>query len=213
MLDEQQQPVIRVVGVIDQQDEREPAGDALEEDGPGGEEILSLEGADRTDAQQCTHPGPQPVPFLLVGHVGLEAELEEPVLVLRRLLRGGVVVLDEGPQPRTNGFCQREEGQALPVGHATAAVPAHGGGEAVGVLLELPRQTRLAHTRLAHHHQERRLPVLLDAVEELLDQPELAVASDQGRLEAVGALGAADGGDHRMDRPERDGIDLALEPV
>jgi hypothetical protein len=43
--------------------------------------------------------------------------------------------------------------------------------EAVDVLLELPAEPGLAHTRLPVDDQQGRAPAVLDAVEDLLDQP------------------------------------------
>ncbi len=83
----------------------------------------------------------------------------------------------------------------------------------VDVLLELPAEPGLADPGLALDHQQRRVPGLLGAVEQLLDQPQLAVAADQRRLEPVGPLGAAHRGHHGADRPQRHRVGLALHRV
>jgi hypothetical protein len=61
-------------------------------------------------------------------------------------------------------------------------VPVHLLDDPVEVLVELPRQARLADPGDSGHRDEVRPPFLRTAVEELLDQLQLAVAADEGRL-------------------------------
>ncbi len=208
VLEEAEQPVVGVLGVVDDQRQHLAVGDPLEEDGPGAEEVLAGEAGDRAGPEQGRHPVAQPVALAGVRHVALQSALEQ-------LLGGGVllVVVDPGEQPAPDGLGQREVGHALAVGHAPSAVPADELAEPVDVLLELPGQPGLADSGLAVDDQQRGTPGLLSVVEQLLDQPQLAVAPDQGRLEAVGALRAAGGRDDRAHRPERHRVGLALEGV
>ena len=89
--------------------------------------------------------------------------------------------------PRAHHLGQRPVGDALAVGQAAPAVPAHALGQAVDVLEELPRRAatcrcpprRCTETRWA-------LASLRRGVEELLDHAQLAVATDERRLQAVG---------------------------
>ena len=92
-------------------------------------------------------------------------------------------------------------------------MPAHRRRQPVDVLLELPRQPGLAHTRLAVDHDEARARGLLRRVEQLLDHPYLTVAPGQRRLEPVDSLPAAHLRDHRSRLPEPDRPGLALEQV
>ena len=66
--------------------------------------------------------------------------------------------------------------------------------QAVDVLLELPGQPRLPDPGDPDHRDQVRLALLGAGVEELLDEPELAVAADERRLEAGRLLRAAAGG-------------------
>ena len=211
VLDEEHQAVVGVLRVVDQQHHRRLlAGDAVadpvQEGGPGREQVLARERADRADAEQGGHPRLQPGPLVGVGHQPVEALGEQLGLVL---VAGGVldvdalVVVAQHLQPAADRLGQRVERHALAVRQAAAGVPADVGAQAVDVLLELPGEPGLAEPGVAVDDEQRRALGLLDPVEELLDQPHLAVAPDVRRLEPVGALGAADRRDDRAHRPQR----------
>jgi hypothetical protein len=104
-------------------------------------------------------------------------------------------------------------GDPLAVRQAAPAVPADRCAEPVDVLPELPRQSRLAHTRVAVDDDEGRTPAVLGCVEELLDQPQLAIATDQRSLQAVGPLRSTTRSHDRAHGPERYGVGLALQLV
>ena len=123
----------------------------------------------------------------------------------------GLVLRDPRPHPHHLG--QRPEGDALAVGEAAAAVPPDDVGEAVDVLLELPREPRLADAGDADDRGERRPPVVARGVEEVLDEAELAVAPDERRLERARPSLAAAIGDDTERAPEMGGFGLALELV
>ena len=61
-------------------------------------------------------------------------------------------------------------------------------GEPVDVLLELPAQPGLADAGVAVDHEQAGPARSSPDVEQLLDQPQLAVPADQRRLQPVGAL-------------------------
>ena len=84
-------------------------------------------------------------------------------------------------------------------------------GEAVDVLLELPRQARLADAADADDRDELRSALLGRGVEELLDEPELAVAPDERRLEPGRTSRSAAQADDADRSPELDRLGLALE--
>ena len=86
-------------------------------------------------------------------------------------------------------------------------------GQPVEVLVELPGEPRLADPGDAGHRDELRLLLLGAGVEQLLDQAELAVAADEGRLEAVRLERAAYPGDDPERPPELRPAFLALELV
>ena len=210
VLEEVQQPVVGVLGVVDHQDDRELVlADPVQERRPGDEQVLTREVADGADAEQRLHPGREPGTLVRVGHVGLEPAAQaagpgpRPRRPARRRARAASAA---GPgSPRR---ARRRPPPRRTTGSGRCA--SGSGSQAVGVLLELPRQAGLADAGLAVHDQQRRTVGLLDAVEELLDQAQLAVAADERRLEAVGPLGAADRGHDRAHRPQRHRVGLAL---
>ena len=86
-------------------------------------------------------------------------------------------------------------------------------GQAVDVLVELPGQSRLADAGGTHDREQPRASPLHGAVEELLDEPQLAVAPHQLGLQAVAAVHAERAGDRPLRPPNRDGLGLALDHV
>ncbi len=178
VLEEAEHPLVGVLRVVDHQDDRLVVADPAQEGGPGREEILALERADGADPQQRTDPGAQPLTLVRVGDEGVETQREQLGLVLVVVhlpLAAGAQDL----QPAADGFGEGVERDALAVGQASAAMPAHRGLEAVDVLLELPVQPGLPDPGLAVDDEQRGPAGLLDAVEELLHQPQLAVAADE----------------------------------
>jgi hypothetical protein len=111
----------------------------------------------------------------------------------RRHARSGgrlVVGLDE-PRAPADHLAERPERDALAVGGAPAVVPPDLLDEPVEVLLELPRQARLADPRRPHHAHEARFPVTSAGVKQVLEQPELLVPPDERRLERLAPVAAA----------------------
>ena len=74
-------------------------------------------------------------------------------------------------------------------------MPVHDLGNAIDVLQELPRQPALADAGLADDRDEPWLRVASRGVVEVLDQLQLALAADEGRLEPFAAPHAAALGD------------------
>ena len=213
VLEEGDHAVVGVLGVVDDQDDGVlvPA-DPAEEGGPGVEQVLALEGAHRADPEECAETRLEPRPLVGVRDVGVQSQAPAARRGPRRVSRT-LAVGPQALQPATDRLRQRVEGDALAVGQAPAAVPAHGGVQPVGVLLELPAEAGLPDAGLAVDDHQRRPAGLLDAVEDLLDQAQLAVPADVRCLESVGALDPADPGDHGPDRPEWYRIGLALHRV
>src|SRR5439155_25746898 len=84
----------------------------------------------------------------------------------------------------------------LTVGEAATAVPVHEVDDPVEVLVELPRQPGIADPGDAGDRDQVRAALVRAAVEEVLDQLQLAVAADERRLEAGRLERAAAAGDH-----------------
>src|SRR5262249_46287848 len=124
-----------------------------------------------------------------VGNVGFDGR---PELVAGR---GRVFALgDSGAHPHHLG--ERPVGDALAVREAPAAMPVDEVDEPCDVLLEPPRDPRLAHSADADDGDEMRPTLVCTGVEEILDQAQLALATDERRLEA-----------RRLQRPAAGGRD------
>ncbi len=85
--------------------------------------------------------------------------------------------------------------------------------EAVDVLLELPRESRLADARDTGDEHELSTLLLLGGVEEILDELQLAVATHERRFETGGAHRAAPARDDAQRAPELHRLGLALQLV
>jgi hypothetical protein len=83
--------------------------------------------------------------------------------------------------------------------------------EAVDVLLELPGEARLADAGDPRHRHELRPLLVRRAVEELLQQPQLAAPADKGRLQTGRPQLASATGGNVGRTPERHPLDLALQ--
>jgi hypothetical protein len=157
MVQEVQQPVVGVLGVLHQQHDGHLRGQALEEQPPSGEQFLPRQRAAgvlrERHAEEPTEPYSHVCPLGRIGHVLVQA-IAQP----GRGDLGGVFFSDAEPVPDDLG--QRPERDALAVGQAPAPVPPDILGQPVGVLLELPAQPGLADSgRAGHQDQARHLPL------------------------------------------------------
>src|SRR6185437_6835723 len=108
---------------------------------------------------------------------------------------------------------ERPVGHALAVREAPPPVPVGRLCDAVEVLVELPRESRLADAGDAGHGDEVHLAALGAFVEEILGPPQVAVATDERRLEPGRLELAPRTGDDPERAPEGDRLVLALERV
>ena len=97
----------------------------------------------------------------------------------------GRVVVVAQPRPPADHLGQRPERAPGTVGGGPAGVPVDALDDAVEVLLQLPGKSRLADPRLADDREEPRPPVATGGMEAVLEQPQLVVAADEGRLDDV----------------------------
>ena len=206
VLDELDERGVGPLDVLEDQDDGALLGHALEEQPPAGEEILAVRGAAVAEAEQLLQARLDERALLRVG----DHLLDHPGQLCERGL-GRLVLADPRPHPHHLG--ERPEGDRVAVGEAAALVPPDGLDEAVDVLLELPGEARLADAGDPDDREEVRLLLVGRAVEELLDEAQLAVAADERRLEPGGASLAAAVGDHAQRAPELGGLALALELV
>ena len=172
VLEEVQERVVGVLHVVDHEHHRLAATDPLEEGHPRREQLLLAGRLLRLGAHERGHPRSEPGPFGLVGH-------PRPHGLVELVERYGSHVGVDQPEPDAHRLGQGPERDALAVGQAAPAVPAHVRGQPVDVLLELPGQAGLPDPWLALDDEHGRAPRLLGRVEELLDQAQLAVPGDQ----------------------------------
>ena len=104
-------------------------------------------------------------------------------------------------------------GDTFSIRQAATAMPAKLLLESVHVLEEFPAQARLADPRDPGNLDEVGLAVVGTGEEEVLDQLELTVAADKGRLETLRLHQAADARDDPVCLPETHGFDLSFQFV
>ena len=198
VLDEVQGAGVRPVEVLEQQRDDARAGQPLEERPPGGEQLRGAAGGHLAHAEQGQQRGLDPPPLRVVGDVRRH-HLGDPGPGRR-----GIVRLEQvGPGP--DHLAQGPERDPLAVGRRPALVPPHPLDDAVDVLEELPGEAALADPGLARDRDEPDPLLARRRVEQVLEQPQLGVAPDERRLEAlVPATTAALGDDaHRPPRGNR----------
>ena len=142
--------------------------------------------------------------LLRIGHV----LLERPVELLTRDRR---FVLLADPAPHANHVGERPVRHSLAVGETTATVPVRRLSDPVEVLVELPREPRLADSRDPGHRHEMRLPALGALVEEVLRPSQIAVSTDERCLEPCRLELAAGTRDDPKCPPQHRRLVLALE--
>ena len=150
VLEEVEQARVGPLHVLEDEDRRRLLGQPLEEDPPGREEVLLVAGGPSSRPEQVGEARLDPAPLLRVGHVHLDRRAQ------LRARRARLLVLDDAAA-HPHHLRQRPVRDALAVGEAAAAMPEDVVGEPVDVLLELPRETRLADPRDARDRDELRL--------------------------------------------------------
>ena len=205
-LDEVEQARVRPLHVLEGEHGREDVGQPLEEEPPGGKEVRRSPVAAPSSPSSCASRGLHEGALLRLGEVLLERRRK---LLARRVRR--LVLADPAAHPHHVG--ERPVGHALPVGQAAAAMPVHLLDDPVEVLVELPREPRLADARDAGHGDEVRASLLGAAVEELLAELQLPLAADERRLQPLRFQLPAQAGDDPQRPPQRDRLRLSLQLV
>ena len=195
VIDEVEQADVGVVRLLEDHDDRQLRRQVLEERPPRGEELVRVDGRALAQPEQREECGLDPARLFLVRDVLADDCCH--ALPRRRL----VVGLDEA-RAAADHLAERPERDALAVGRAAAGVPPDLLDQPVEVLLELPRQARLADPRRPHDAHEARLPLACAGVEQVLEQAQLLVPPDERRLERLAAVAAADA-PPRPERPAR----------
>ena len=162
VLDEVEQAGVGPLHVLEGEHGRVHVGEPLEEKPPRGEQVLLVARWVLGEAEELREPRLDEPALLGV----------EQMLVERgpQLCQCGCLVLVLGDEAaHAHHVRECPVGDALAVGEAAAAVPVDGLGDAVEVLVELPRQPRLADPGDSCHRHEMGAPLLRTRVEEVLD--------------------------------------------
>ena len=186
-------------------DGRARVGDPLEERPPGGEQDLPPARRRRLEAEQ-REQGRLDAASRSSGSGTCAIERRAEPGPGRRL----VVALGEAG-PAADHLAERPEGDPVAVGRRAAVVPPDPLDDAVDVLLELPGEPALADAGRPGDGHQPRPAIAARRVEELLEQSELLVATDERRLERVARPLAAALGDDPQGAPGRHRLGLALE--
>ena len=196
MVEKIKKPLICTLQVLHHEDHRRRAGELFEEDPPPGEQLLPPEvGTGCTDADQAGETGKDVFPQSGVRH-----ELDEAGGKALAGDRGRVLLGD--PESLAHHLRQGPEGDHVPVGEATPPVPPHRRRQTVDVLLELPAETGLTHSRRSAHGDEARRPAVHAGVERLFQHSELGVAAGKGGFEPVETLRATETREHLLGPPQ-----------
>ena len=206
VLDEIEQTRVGPLEILEREHDRIGVGEALEQQAPGREQVALVADIVIGEAEQLGDAGLDECALLRIRHMLVQGAAE-----LHERIGHGLVLGDSAAHPHHVG--ERPVGDALAVGQAATAMPVHGRGEPVEVLVELPGEARLADPRDARHRHEVGAALVRRPMEEVLDLAQLAIAPDERRLQALGLERAAQAGDDTPRPPERRQPILALERV
>ena len=181
-------------------------GEPLEEHARGGEQVLLVAGDALFEPEKVREPGLGEAPLLRIRDVLFDRARS----FSRRCADSSSSTIPRAPADHVG---QRPERDAVAVREAASGVPPDVAGEPVDVLLELPGEAGLADAADPDDRDEVRPAVFGGGVVELLDEPQLAIAPDERRLETAGLRRSADEADDPHRLPELDRLGLALERV
>ena len=175
MLDQVEERRLGPVEVVHHDDERPRSRERLEQPPDGPEGLLARPSSRAAEPERLGHALGDQLGLLVPG---------EPRRDRRCGLLAGVQALRARDLPDDLG--QRPVGDALAVGQAAAAQDRHVAGEPAR---ELPHEPRLAHARVAEHGQQVAGPIADRVAEHGLEHGTLALAPDEGRVEAARKAG------------------------
>ena len=204
--DELDERGVRPLEILEEEGDRALLGHPLEEEAPCAEQLLLRSSRAVFEAEEVEHPRLDEIALLVVGH----ERVERGANLLSG--RGGVLAFDD-PGAHAHHLRERPERDALAVREAAAAMPPDAFLEPVHVLEELPAEPGLADACDPRDRDEVRALLVGGRVEELLDEPQLPVATDERRLEPGRLERSASAGGDAESTPERHGLVLALELV
>ncbi len=195
-LDELEQALVGPVEVLEDEHRRAPVRDPLEQGPPRGGQLFRAARRRALETEQGRQPRLDAGPLLGVGQVlgGHRGELRAGDVGRIRL---------GDPRPPADHLPERPERQALAVRRRSALVPVDQLDEPVDVLLELPGQPALADPGDPQDRHEPGTPVAGRGVEQLLEQAQLVLASDERGLETGRPAEPAAARDHSRGPPGR----------
>jgi hypothetical protein len=137
VLEEVDQARVGPLHVLEDEDRRAAVGETLEQDAPRGEQVLLISGDTLFEPEQMRQARLDVAAFVGIGNVLVDRRPE-------LLEGGGLGLVFDDPAAHANHLGQCPVRDSFPVREAAGAMPPHTLHQAVHVLLELPRQTRLA---------------------------------------------------------------------
>ncbi len=149
--------------VLEEQDCRRCGRKPLEEHAGRREQVLLVTGRRLLEPQEMCETGLDETAFLRIRQVLLDCRSQLGA-------RGRCFLVFEDAGPSADHLCKSPKRHAVAVGEAAARMPPHSLGQAVDVLLELPREAGLADTADPDDRHEEGSSVLRTRVEELLDE-------------------------------------------
>jgi hypothetical protein len=206
VLEEVEEARIRPLDVFEDHHDRVRVAQPLEKEPPGSEHVLRLPRLALLQTEEMGQPRLDPA---LLGGIGDVLGNALAQLAAGRL---GIVGLGD-PRAHADHLGERPIRDTLAVREAAAAMPAHRLRQAVHVLLELPRESRLADPGDSDDRDEMGLALLRRCMEELLHQAELPLPAHEGRIEPGRPQGAAAAGGDADGAPELERLGLALHRV
>ncbi len=163
--------------ILEHKDGEVLCSEALEEEAPRRVEIARIRGDALLETDEVREAGFHPPPLL----TRLDEFLDGTPQLLTRQLRWLVV---ENAGTHTHHLAQRPVGDTISVGETAPAMPPDGFRDPVDVLEELPTEARLPDAGKADDREQARRALLAGRVQELLDQSQLPVASDERRFQS-----------------------------
>ena len=162
VLHEIEEARVRPLHVLEGEHRRVHVSQPLKEQPPGRKQILPVTHRSLLQTKQVRQPRLHKRPLLRIQQMLHQRHLE--LLACRR----GLLVLGD-PTAHPHHVRQRPVGNTFAVGETASAVPPDLLHDPVEVLVELPRQPRLADPRDPGHRHQMRLALSRRGVEEILD--------------------------------------------
>ena len=183
---------------------RPARGHPLKERAPSSEQLVRWHA--RPDAEKLQERGFDPVPIGVGTKVRVEHRGDPGA-------RCGLVVGFRQTGADADHLAKRPERDALAVRRGATLMPPHALGDSVEVLLEFPGEPTLADTTGPDDRHVSDSTIAARVVEQVLEEAQILIATDERRFERISPAASAAFGDHAHGAPRRDWCDLALEKL